>query len=234
MIIWAALLIFVIAISAYVAAIVLPRVFLRLRYTVKDSKDRCIKRVYEVNGQSLVFEPEEKWRKYVNQYILAERSGKKEFICKVDSELNYLVLDVAVFNCQNKLCDVIRIKDFVDGSGMTGVVTLPEETSYVSVNVVRAENETFEDKLSGKVGGGKVFKFILVNTALILVESIWIKICMANIFGGVFKESFIMNLQSLIITLIMVGALVVINTIVALIALKVRENKYKVKVKKHA
>ena len=119
MVIWGALLIFVVVISAYFTAVVLPRIFLRLRYTVTDSQDRCIKRIYEVNGQSLIFEPEEKWRKYVKQYILAERRGKKEFICKVDKELNYIVLDVAVFNCQNKLCDVIRIKDFVGESGMT-------------------------------------------------------------------------------------------------------------------
>ena len=179
MIIWATLLIFVVALSAYVAAIVLPRIFLRLKYSVNESNDRCIKRVYEVNGQSLVFEPEEKWRKYVKQYILAERDGKKQFICKVDKELNYLVLDVAIFNCQDKLCDVIRIKDFVGESGMTGVVTLPSETSYVSVSVVRAENQEFEDNLSGNVGGGKIFKFLLVNAALILVESIWIKICIS-------------------------------------------------------
>jgi len=234
MVIWGALLIFVVAISAYFTAVVLPRIFLRLRYTITDSKDRCIKRIYEVNGQSLIFEPEEKWRKYVKQYILAERHGKKEFICKVDKDLNYIVLDVAVFNCQNKLCDVIRIKDFVGESGMTGVVTLPEETSYVSVNVVRVENDLFEDKLSGTLAKGRMFKFVLVNAMLIVVESIWIKICMANLFGGIFRESFVMNLESLITTLLMAGALIIINTIVAAIALKIRAGKYKVKVRKNA
>ena len=61
MIIWYALILLVVSVSAYISAVVLPRAFLRLRYTVTDSNDRCIKRVYEVNGQSLVFEPEEKW-----------------------------------------------------------------------------------------------------------------------------------------------------------------------------
>lgn len=100
--------------------------------------------------------------------------------------------------------------------------------------MVRAENDLFEDKLSGKLAKGRMFKFVLVNAALIVIESIWIKICMANLFGGIFRESFVMNLKSMIITLLMAGALILINTIVAAIALKIRASKYKVKVKKHA
>lgn len=234
MIIWSALLVVVVVLSTYVSAIALPRMFLRLRSTITQSNDRCIKRVYEVNGQSLVFEPEEKWRKYINQYILAERGDKKQLICKVAEGVSYLVFDVAVFDAQDKLCDVIRVKEDVDGKQVTGIINLPEDASYVSINIVKADTEDFQDALTGKVGSTKVLKYIFCTFAIVLVESIWIKICLANLYGGIFNEIFIMNVQSLLGTLYIAGALIFVNVVVALISLAVRQRKYKTKVKKNA
>jgi hypothetical protein len=234
MVIWVALLIVVLFSAVYLSATALPRVFLSLRYMVDESNDRCIKRVYEKNGESMVFEPEEKWRRYIRQYVLAERNNKKELMCKVDKNLSYIDFDIAVFNNQDELECVIKVKDYVDKSGYTKVVELPEETSYVSINVLRVENQAFEDKLSAKVTGKKLAKFLAISMMMIIMESLLVKICFANIYGGVFRERFVINLDSLLVTLAVALGFAIINAVTAIIAVKSRERKFAVKVKKDA
>lgn len=223
MIVWSIILLLVLSVSGYLVAGVLPRAFLSLRYTVKKSNDRCIKRVYEVNGQSLVFEPEVKYRKHVKQYVLSERKDKKQAMLKLDKDLSYIVYDVVVFNCRDEVEMVINVKDFVNGSGYGKVVDLPEETSYISIQVLRADNGLYKDNLTAKVPAGKVFKFLLLNALVVIMETIWIKICVSNMFGGVFRESFVLSEKSLGLTALIAGATILVNSIIALIAIALRK-----------
>ncbi len=233
MVVWAFILVIVIVATVFIATYALPRIYLKLRYTVNKSNDRCIKRVYEKHGQSMVFEPEERWRKYINQYVLAERKGKKEMVCKVDKDLSYIEFDVVIFNANSKVTQVIKAKDYVNNTGLTKPIELPEETSYVTVNVSRADNRLFEDHLTAKIPAGRKFRFILINAATVLMEVICFKICFANLFGGVFRDSLLINVEGLISSAIFAGVLIVLNTIIVAIAVKAREKKYTVKVKKN-
>ena len=223
---WVLLLAVVVCFSGYLVAGVLPRAFLALRYTVKQSYDRCIKRVYEVNGQSLVFEPEIKWRKIVKQYVISERKDKKQLMIKVDKDLSYIVYDVVIFNCRDEVSTVLKVNDYVGGSGYGKVVDLPEETSYITIHVLRADNKRFEDHLTAKIPAGKVFKFLLVNALVVIMETVWIKICLSHILGGVFKESFVLDGEGLLMSLAVAGVLILLNSIVAIIALAIRKRKF--------
>ena len=234
MIIWGLALLLVIGVTFYVAAVALPNTFLKLRYSATSSNDRCIKRLHEVNGQSMVFEPEEKWRKYIKQYVLAERSEKKQLKCKLNKDVSYIEFDIAVFNAEQKIETVIKVKDYANGSGYTQTVDLPEETSYVSINVLRVENQYFSDRLTAKIKGSKLFQYILLSALTIFMECILIKTCLSKLFGGAFKESFIINLDGLLITLAIAGVLILINTIIVIITVKSREKKYTVKVNDNA
>ena len=117
MVVWSVLLGLAVLISVVIASVLLPRVFLKTRYTIMYSGDRGLKKIYEKNGQSLVFQPVVKWRKYVNQYILAERNGKKELICKIDPEIEYLSYDIVLFNSLDKVFDVITVKELIENKG---------------------------------------------------------------------------------------------------------------------
>ena len=182
----------------------------------------------------MVFQPEEKWRKYIDQYVLSERNGKKELMCKVDPELEYIEFDVVVFNNRDKLECVIKNKELLEQNGYTKIVELPEETSYVSINILKVENQAFEDHVSGKVKKENFGKFLLGSSAVIIMEAIFAKICLANIFGGVLRESFVVNFMSLLISLAIVVVMILINVLLSSIAIKMREKKFTVKVKKNA
>lgn len=231
---WIAISVVVLIFFGYLVAGVLPRTFLTLRYNVKQSNDRCIKSVLEVNGKSLVFVPELKWRKFVKQYVISERKDKKQLMLKVDENLSYLVYDVAVFNSRDEVEMVLKVNDFVDCKGYGKIIDLPSETSYVSIQVLKADNQSFSDNLTAKMPKGSVFKFLLVNAFVVIMETVWIKICVSNIFGGIFKESFIIGDSWLSTTLPLVGIVILLNSIITIIALAVRSKKFTVKVKDNA
>lgn len=232
--IWAVILGVSLIIEVIVCSVVLPSVYLKLTYTVADSDDRCIKRVYEKNGQTLVFEPVIKWRKYLKQYIISERYGKKVFIAKLAKDVSYIELDIAVFNNNNLLSTVVKLKDYVKDSIYTAEIELPEETSYVAVNILKADNETFEDHLTAKVTRNRLVKYILLNAICTILACIIIKVCLANLFGGLFRESYILSLNAILINSAILAGIILINVVITAISLKIREKNFVAKGKGYA
>lgn len=224
MVIWCALLAVTLAVSIAIACVVLPRMFLKTRYTMTKSGDRGIKKIWEKNGLSIVYEPVIKWRKYISQYVLAERSGKKQLKCKVDPELSYLSYDVVLFNNRDEVFNVLTVKEKIEGA-YTKTLDLPEETSYVAINVNEADAVNFSAPVTAKVKTGKLLGFLFCCSLCIFLEVVCVKVCCANIFGGVFKESFVLELESTIATAGIAAVLIAVNFVVAFIAIKIRGGK---------
>ncbi|MBE5733338.1 MAG: hypothetical protein E7353_09995 [Clostridiales bacterium] len=226
MVVWIVVFVLVIALAVFITVFALPRIYLKPRYTINKSEDRCIKRVYEKNGQSMVFEPEEKWRGIIKQYVLSERDDKKVAIFKVDESLSYVEFNVVVFNAFNDVSEVIRVSDYVNGrGGYAKTVELPKDASYLSISVTRADNKQFVNELPIKVSAGRKFGYIVINALTVIMEVVASKICLANILGKEFRESMVFNLREAIISAILAGALILISTIAVLINTKIREKK---------
>ncbi len=234
MIVWIIIFVIICVGIILISTYALPSAYLKFTCKVKSSKDRCVKRVYEKNGQSLVFEPEIKWRKYVKQYLLSERKNRKVAVCKVDDSVKYLEYDLIVFDAYNQPVKVLNVKDYVRDDGFTKEVELPEETSYVSLKIIRANDLCFDDKMAGKLKKGNLGKFIFVNIAVVLAETICLRICLANLLGGIFRESFVLDLRELTVTAIMALALIVVNSLTTLITVKAIERKNVKKENKNA
>lgn len=224
MVIWSILLVLTIIVSIAFASVVLPRMFLKTRYTITRSGDRGIKKVIEKNGQSILFEPVLKWRKYIPQYVLAERNGEKQLKCKVASDIQYISYDIILFNNRDEIFDVLTIKERVEGE-FTKTVDLPEITSYVAINVNEVDATDFSAPMTAKVPTGKLIKFLLCSAVCIFLEIMCVKVCCANIFGGVFKESFVLDIESAAVTIAIAVLLIFINWIVSFIAIKIRGGK---------
>ena len=224
MVIWSILLVLTIIVSIAFASVVLPRMFLKTRYTITRSGDRGIKKVIEKNGQSILFEPVLKWRKYIPQYVLAERNGEKQLKCKVASDIQYISYDIILFNNRDEIFDVLTIKERVEGE-FTKTVDLPEITSYVAINVNEVDATDFSAPMTAKVPTGKLIKFLLWSAVCIFLEIMCVKVCCANIFGGVFKESFVLDIESAAVTIAIAALLIFINWIVSFIAIKIRGGK---------
>ncbi len=222
---WIILLIVVIIASVLIASVALPRLYLKKKYELTESEDRGIKKVLEKNGQSIVYEPALQWRKYVKQYVLSERRGKKQLICKIDPELSYLAYDIAVFNHKDELVTVLNVKERVEGKEFTKIVELPFETSYVALTVTEADAKSFSVPVSGKVSAGNVAKYLFWSTLCLIMATLCIKVCFANIFGGIFRESIVLDEDGIWITAIILAVLIFINFLTCLITVKVNGKK---------
>jgi hypothetical protein len=225
MFIWYLLLCLVIGGSLALAAFVLPKIYLSTRYTITQPTDRGIKKILEKSGQSMLFEPALKYRKYLKQYVLAERYGKKELICKLDENVSYIHYDIVLFNNRDEVFQVLTVKELIEKQGYTKVVDLPDETSYVSLAINEVDGKTFPDNLTKKIKKGKLKNFLLVSSLLIIMEVFCIKVCLGNIFGGVFREIFILSERSGYLTLLIIGVLILINCLVVGIAMRIRSGK---------
>ena len=226
MTVWIVVFVLIIVLAVFISVFALPRIYLKPRYTVNKSEDRCIKRVYEKNGQSMVFEPEEKWRGIIKQYVLSERDDKKVAVFKVDEALSYIEFNVVVFNAFGNVSEVIRVSDYVNGSGgYAKTVELPQDASYLSVNVIKADDKEFENVLPVKVSAGRKVGYIIVNALTIIMEVVASKICLANILGKEFRESMVFNLNEAIVSASLAVLLILITTVAVLINTKLREKK---------
>ena len=131
----AIILIFSLIMYTFITGKILPLIFLRPSRRGVISNDRGIKRYAYEDGRAIVYKPTEENNKYIEQYILSAHGDEKFIKCKIHEEIRSLEYDVIVFDSRDKVVDVISVKDPVKQKGTTGAVSLPLETSYVSVTV---------------------------------------------------------------------------------------------------
>lgn len=227
MLIWIMISIIVLVVAVIVSAFLLQKLYLKDRYILSKSNDRGIKKVPEKNGVSMVFEPALKWRKYIRQYVLSERQGKKRLACKIHEDIAYLSYDVALFNNRNEVFDVLTVREKIKDKGYTQTVDLPDETSYVAVTVNEVDGKDFSDGVEPMRAPDKknVRPFLFWSSVSILMETFCLKVCCANLFGGVFKEIFILNWETTLATLVMAALLIVIHVMITRFVFRTSKKK---------
>ena len=222
---WIVLLVLVLTVAIVVAAVVLPKKYLKTRYTLTKTRDRGIKAVEETNGRTIVYEPAMEYRKYIKQYLLSERGDKKQLACKLGDDISYLAYDVAVFNNRDELVTVLTVKEKVEDMGITSPVDLPASTSYVGLTVTAVDAEKLPVPMTAKVKAKHALAFLFWSTLCVVVETLCVKVCFANIFGGVFRELIIMDGVSALVTAGMLVGVCLVNVLVCLIAILIRGRK---------
>ena len=202
------------------AVVILPRIFLKNRYTLSRTYDRGIKKYKTVNNErGIVYQPALKIRKYIHQYILtADAEGKKQILCKIDDGISYIDYDVVVFGSNNKVLGVLRVKDIIDEQGYTKAVDLPNGTSYVTILLNAVDNKQFKAEKSVKISVWNLLAFDVLIIGLIACLGWCVNFSFSYIFGGVFRESYAASEENMALVLALscaVGA--VISVIVSMI-----------------
>ena len=225
MVVWIILFILTIVISVVIASFVLPNAYLKASYALKKTGDRGIKKIAEKNdGTTIVYEPVVKWRKYVKQYLLSERYGQKKMVCKIDPDVEYLAYDVVLFNHRDEPFDVISVKEKTEGE-FTKPLDLPEETSYVALSITEVDTVQFPVPITQKVPGRNIVAFLLWCSLCLFMEVFCVKACCSNLFGGVFRQSFMLDGESFAVTLVIALVTLFINLAVALPVILIRGAK---------
>ncbi len=204
-------------------AFILPKFLLQNRYKIKKIQDRGIGKFKTATDErALMFEPAISARKYVKQYLLIDREDKKFLVCQTAPGVAYLEYDIVLFNGNNKVFRVINVRDVIDESGLTKEVSLPVETSYVSLLLNVANGEKLGKRLKAMVSPLKAMAFMLITLVLSVAVAFCLKVSCSNLFGGVFRESFMNSSGGNIFTAILAVALCTIGIVAVSVVLAVR------------
>lgn len=197
MLLWTLSLILVIIAYALLIVWALPNLILKSKYPVDGSSDRGLKK-YKFNDSdyAVVYEPSLSARKYITQYVLAKRDGKKTIKCKFASGVSYVDFDIALFNAEDKCFSVIRSMDVVERSGLTEEINLPAETSYAGIIINQADDKDFGTRRTSEVSPSRLVCFGVLALIISTCMSVFSMVAFSNIFGGLFKETFAKKMLS--------------------------------------
>lgn len=179
----------------------LPKAFLKSKYSFNASCDRGIKKYkLDTGGYAIVYEPQPSTRKYVKQYVVSEQDGKKQLKCKINKEIFYLDFEVFLFDSLYRVFDVLHVCDLIETPEYTKEIEIPSQTAYVSIFLNRVDNKVINKKPRVKLSLKSVIGFWICSTLLTVAFAFAVKYGMANIFGGVFRQSLMLSLKGNILT----------------------------------
>lgn len=197
MLFWILLLVLVSIAYALLIIWVLPKLILKSKYPIDHPTDRGLKKYkFSDSDYAIVYEPSLAARKYITQYILAKKDGKKTFKCKIAESVTYIDFDVALFNAQDKCFLVVNCMDVVERNGVTKETDLPNETAYASVIINQVNGNRLRQTQAAQVGAGRLCTFGLLSLILSIGMSVCTMLAFSNIFGGLFKETFAQRMLS--------------------------------------
>ena len=208
-----------------IVAFWLPKVFLRNKYKMKSVNDRGIRKYKRGNdGVGILYEPEAETRKYIKQYALSFDGEEKLLRCMLANDIDYIEYDVASFNSDEKIINVLNVKDVVEKAGFTRTVILPKETAYVAIVISKVDVIELDVPVKLLISKGKMFAYSIITVLLSVLTAFAIKFGIAYSFGGVFRESFMMSPEGHLLTLGIALPLSIGGAIFVAIALAVKNS----------
>ena len=203
------------------AVIILPRMFLKNRYTLSKTYDRGIKKYKTANNErGIVYQPALKIRKYIHQYMLvADAEGKKQIICKINDGISYIDYDVVMFGSNDKVLGVLNVKDIIEEKGYTKSVDLPSGTSYVTILLNAVDNKQLKVEKSVKISVWDLLMFDVLIIGLVACLGWCVNSSFSYLFGGVFRESYAASDENTALVLALscaVGAIISVTVSVIL------------------
>ena len=136
---WVITLIGSVAVYVFLMTYLFPQILLKTGLIIPTPRDRGIKNIKETTGRTIVYQPAIEYRKYIPQYLISERNGKKILLCKVSPNVKYIDYDVVMYDGTNQVCKVVNAKELIENDMYTEKMTLGANVAYVSI-IINAVN----------------------------------------------------------------------------------------------
>jgi len=222
---WIAIIVATIIAVALIIVFPLAKIFLKSKYTIKSSSDRGLRKFRDANGVGIVFVPALTIRKYINEYILYEKGNRSFLYAKIRDDIKYIDFDIVSFDNENKIIKVLTVKEIIEKAGKTGIINLPEGTSYVTLVLNQVDNEKIENGQESKIEMKKLILFFVISTLLLIAECFVIKYCLSQIIGPLYAELFNTSIISIVITVAIGIGLGLLSSAAVFLGLKLKERK---------
>ena len=188
---WALLLILIVIAYAILIIWALPNLVLKGKYPIEHPTDRGLKKYkFGESDYAVVYEPSLAARKYITQYVLAKKDGKKFFKCKIAPDVTFVDFDIVLFDAHEKCFLVINSMDISEPKSLPEEIELPEKTAYASIIVNQVNDRVINRAQTAQVSKGRLFGFGLLALMLSVGMSVCAMFAFSNVFGGLFRETF--------------------------------------------
>ncbi len=220
--IWYIVLTLIIAVFVVLHVFLMPRLMIRLDCKTVV-KDRGLRNINEVDGHSIIYAPATVYRKYLKHYALSRRNGELKLICDYDKKVQYVDFDICLFDNDGNIANVVNVKQNVT-NGAGEEISLPVETSYVSIKLNVANGSTFSKGISEGVSGKSLALFAIVCSVIEVGILFALKWCFSHLFGGVYGESFMSDMIGNIITFGVGFVIIVTCNVITVAIIKIKNN----------
>ncbi|MBQ4091583.1 MAG: hypothetical protein IJC64_04640 [Clostridia bacterium] len=195
MIFWILLLVGSIIAFLVLEMFIFPSLFLKSNYSIGKTADRGIRKYKtSANGLYMIYEPNWIVRKFIKQYIIAAEEDRKIMKCMVEYGVDYVEYDAVLFDTTDKVFRVLNVQQLIGDSIYTDEIELPRETAYATLILRRVNNRVFPQTASSRISPRRLLIYGLFTCLAALGASVSINISLANMFGGVFRESYVANM----------------------------------------
>lgn len=194
--VWIILLAGTVIAFLFLQTVLFPKLFFRVRFAALEPTGRGVRVIEEQDGRTIVYDGDLSVRKYLPQYLISERGGKKQIVCRVGEGVRYLEYDVAVHDKFNTVTDVLHVREVLSAPGYTSAVDLPEETAFVSLRLNAVDGRQFSARMTGRIPGRNLFLYAVFCLVLNILAVFSARACIANLFGGIYGEAFLYSAES--------------------------------------
>ena len=118
-----------------VIKMLIPRVSLKINYSLDKLLGRGYKKYRYPSGRAVVYEPHPSVRKYINKYALFVNDGYKYLKCCLDAGVKTLKFEIIMLNNRDEVIDVLSVNTTVANTSETKEILLHPDTSYVALNL---------------------------------------------------------------------------------------------------
>ena len=222
---WVITLIASVVVYVVLMAYVFPRVLLKTELVVWVPRDRGIKNVKETMGRTIVYQPALEYRKYLPQYLISERNGEKILLCKLASCVKYIDYDVVTYDGFGRECKIINVKELIDKESYTQQLPLEDKVAYVSIAVNTVNDQVLTVHRKKPVEKWKIAVYTMACIFTTVLAIFTVKLCCSNMFGGVFRETFMAEGTSVWLTVGIGLAAAAVNLFFVLLAIRKNNRK---------
>ena len=218
-----------IAVYVFIISTVLPKVILKIRCSLSQSRDRGLKKHVYPSGRGVVYEPYPTLRKYVDRYVLFTHEGYKYLKCHLKENVIDLNYSIVMFNNKNEVLDVIDVNERVS-SDETDAILLHQDTSYISLILNRVNDITLNSESPYYCKTKKIFLYAVSVAALSFFEllAVWVMLIIFDnlmIGSGFFAQLGIINVLFFMLFSVLIGAIAAVIAYLCIRARGVRWSK---------
>ena len=117
--VWIILLAGTVIAFLFLQTVLFPKLFFRVRFAALEPTGRGVRVIEEQDGRTIVYDGDLSVRKYLPQYLISERGGKKQLVCRVGED--------GVVS-PDHVCDLLAASG---GVSLVGVMAVNNETGCV-------------------------------------------------------------------------------------------------------